>query len=43
VLFRLAVSHNEFKTLDIATLKADNSVLFDVKAFLDRNSVDARL
>ncbi|GAA5086454.1 nucleotide sugar dehydrogenase [Chryseobacterium ginsengisoli] len=39
----LAVSHKEFKELDIASLKNDESVLFDVKAFLDRDTVDARL
>ncbi|WP_344827192.1 nucleotide sugar dehydrogenase [Chryseobacterium ginsenosidimutans] len=39
----LAVSHNEFKDLDIISLKNEESVLFDVKAFLDRNVVDARL
>ncbi len=39
----LAVSHNEFKLLNIASLKADSSILFDVKAFLDRDLADARL
>lgn len=39
----LAVSHKEFKELDINSLKNKESVLFDVKAFLDRDAVDARL
>ncbi|MCS3871099.1 UDP-N-acetyl-D-galactosamine dehydrogenase [Chryseobacterium ginsenosidimutans] len=39
----LAVSHKEFKDLDIAVLKNEQSVLFDVKAFLERDTVDARL
>ncbi len=39
----LAVSHNEFKTLDIENLKEGDAVVFDTKAFLDRKWVDARL
>ncbi|MCQ4139008.1 MULTISPECIES: nucleotide sugar dehydrogenase [unclassified Chryseobacterium] len=39
----LAVSHKEFKNLDIISLKTEKSVLFDVKAFLERDTVDARL
>ncbi len=39
----LAVSHKEFKELDISSLKNNESVLFDVKAFLERDAVDARL
>ncbi|WP_234736786.1 nucleotide sugar dehydrogenase [Tellurirhabdus bombi] len=39
----LAVSHKEFKTLDLLQLRADKAVIFDTKAFLDRNLVDARL
>lgn len=40
----LAVSHNEFLKLDINALKKDsNSIVFDVKAFLDRDQVDLRL
>lgn len=39
----LAVAHKEFKDLDITSLRNEESVLFDVKAFLDRDSVDARL
>lgn len=39
----LAVAHNEFLALDMATLKNENAVVFDVKAILDRNLVDSRL
>lgn len=40
----LAVSHDEFRTLDYKALKnGNNTVVFDTKAFLDRNLVDGRL
>ena len=39
----LAVSHNEFLTLDLTALRNETSVVFDIKACLDRNVVDARL
>ena len=40
----LAVSHNEYKNLDIVNLKKQKgSVVFDVKGFLDRKIVDERL
>ncbi len=39
----LAVSHNEFKEVDLHSLQADNSVLYDVKGCLDRNIIDGRL
>lgn len=39
----LAVSHNEFLTMDLAKLRKEKSVLFDIKACLDRSLVDARL
>lgn len=39
----LAVSHEEFLTLDLATLKADNAVIFDVKSLYPKSSVNARL
>ena len=40
----LAVSHSEFLKLDFEALrKAETSVIFDTKAFLDRNIIDARL
>lgn len=40
----LAVSHSEFLKLDFEALrKSEKSVIFDTKAFLDRNIIDARL
>src|SRR5690606_28791540 len=39
----LAVSHNEFLEMDLTTLRNEKSVVFDIKACLDRNVVDARL
>lgn len=39
----LAVSHKEFLTMDLANLKKEKSVLFDIKACLDRSQVDGRL
>jgi len=39
----IAVAHTEFLNLDIHQLKNDQAVVFDIKACLDRNLVDARL
>jgi UDP-N-acetyl-D-glucosamine/UDP-N-acetyl-D-galactosamine dehydrogenase len=39
----LAVAHEEFKYLDYNNLKVDSGVIFDVKSFLDKSIVDARL
>tara|TARA_X000000950_G_C13920248_1_gene663029 strand:+ start:6304 stop:7593 length:1290 start_codon:yes stop_codon:yes gene_type:complete len=40
----LAVSHKEFLLLDIEKLKKNkNSIVFDIKSFLNRDSVDIRL
>ena len=40
----LAVSHNEFKNLDLSSLKSENGVVvYDIKSFLDKKSVDGRL
>lgn len=40
----LAVAHDEFLKLDFEKLKkSTNSVIYDIKSFLDRNIVDARL
>ncbi|WP_410222070.1 nucleotide sugar dehydrogenase [Pedobacter sp.] len=40
----LAVSHHEFLNIDYNALKSGiNTVIFDTKAFLDRNIIDARL
>lgn len=40
----LAVSHSRFSLIDIEKLKKDSkSIVFDLKSFLPRNQVDARL
>lgn len=39
----LAVGHDNFKDLDITALCKENSVVYDVKGFLDRTIVDGRL
>ena len=39
----LAVAHNEFSSLDIRALAPQPAVVFDVKGFLPRNVIDARL
>ncbi|TXK46978.1 nucleotide sugar dehydrogenase [Pontibacter qinzhouensis] len=39
----VAVAHNEFLSIDFAKLKRDNAVIFDTKACLNRDLVDARL
>ena len=39
----LAVSHNEFLEIDLARIKDEKSILFDIKGFLPLNMVDARL
>ncbi|MDR0831184.1 MAG: nucleotide sugar dehydrogenase [Prevotellaceae bacterium] len=39
----LAVAHNEFQQFDFAKYKQENSVIFDVKAVVDRRFVDGRL
>lgn len=39
----LAVAHDEFRNLDLHKLKAENAVVFDAKAILDRDLVDSRL
>jgi len=40
----LAVSHKEFKELNFEKIKSDkSSIIFDSKAFLDRDIVDSRL
>lgn len=39
----LAVSHEEFKSLDWNSIKEPNSVVYDVKGFLKKSSVTARL
>jgi UDP-N-acetyl-D-galactosamine dehydrogenase len=39
----VAVAHNEFLKFDYQKIKRNNGVIFDTKACLDRNLVDARL
>ena len=39
----LAVSHREFEGLDLDKLKADNTVVYDVKSFLPPHAYDQRL
>jgi UDP-N-acetyl-D-galactosamine dehydrogenase len=39
----VAVAHNEFLTLDYSAFKANNAVIFDTKACIDRTLVDGRL
>lgn len=39
----LAVSHNVFKSLDIKLLVREIGVVYDVKGFLDKQLIDARL
>ncbi|MGI9527951.1 MAG: nucleotide sugar dehydrogenase [Weeksellaceae bacterium] len=39
----LAVSHKEFKELNLDELKAENAVVYDVKSFLDKDMIDASL
>lgn len=38
-----AVSHNEFKEIDLDSLRNSGTVLFDIKGFLDKDKVDGRL
>lgn len=39
----LAVSHEEFSTIDWKAISDQNTVVYDVKGFLDRSSITARL
>ncbi|WP_316742782.1 nucleotide sugar dehydrogenase [Pedobacter antarcticus] len=39
----LAVSHNEFKTLDLNSICKENKVIYDVKGILDPSLTDGRL
>lgn len=39
----VAVSHNEFLSMDFSKVRNDQSIIFDLKACLDRSLVDARL
>jgi UDP-N-acetyl-D-galactosamine dehydrogenase len=39
----LTVAHEEFLELDLDNLRKDNSIVYDVKGVLEKNSVDGRL
>ena len=39
----LAVAHEKFRALDFTRFKKANTVIFDIKTFLDREQVDGRL
>ncbi len=39
----LTVSHKEFSNVDISKHKAEACVVFDVKSFFDKNTIDGRL
>ena len=39
----LAVGHDAFRQLDWSTMKSENTVVYDVKSFLDKSLIDARL
>lgn len=39
----LAVAHQQFTGIDIESLSKSRSVVFDVKGFLPKESVDGRL
>jgi UDP-N-acetyl-D-galactosamine dehydrogenase len=39
----LAVAHNEFRQIDLASHKDSGTIIFDVKGILDKKLVDARL
>ena len=39
----LTVAHSKFHELDLKSLRKENSIIYDVKAFLDKEIVDGRL
>lgn len=39
----MAVAHNEFKSINIVSFCKEKHVIFDVKGFLDKKTIDARL
>ena len=39
----LAVAHQQFLKIDFQTYKANGTIIFDTKSFIDRDLVDARL
>jgi UDP-N-acetyl-D-glucosamine/UDP-N-acetyl-D-galactosamine dehydrogenase len=39
----VAVAHNEFKEIDVVSLKNKAGIIFDIKAIVDKTLVDGRL
>lgn len=39
----MAVAHNEFKGFDVVSMLKEHHVIYDVKAFMDRDLIDGRL
>jgi UDP-N-acetyl-D-galactosamine dehydrogenase len=39
----LTVGHEEFRSLNLPGLRAENSLVYDVKGFFDKDLVDYRL
>jgi UDP-N-acetyl-D-galactosamine dehydrogenase len=39
----VAVAHNEFKEMDINSLRNGTGVLYDIKAVVEKETVDGRL
>jgi UDP-N-acetyl-D-glucosamine/UDP-N-acetyl-D-galactosamine dehydrogenase len=39
----LTVAHDKFLEIDFSLLKKEHTIIFDIKAFLDRSVIDARL
>jgi UDP-N-acetyl-D-galactosamine dehydrogenase len=39
----LAVAHEVYKKLNLDDIKKENAVVYDVKAVLDKGSIDGRL
>ena len=39
----LAVAHDKFMEMDLASLKNENGIIFDIKGILDRNLTDGRV
>ncbi len=38
-----AVAHNEFREMNFTALKKENTILFDIKGFVDKEKIDGRL
>jgi UDP-N-acetyl-D-galactosamine dehydrogenase len=39
----LAVSHKEFKTIDLSQISSPKTVIFDIKGFLNKKIITSRL